>query len=97
PKTWSTASNEPQKVEPSRPLPSASKDGVPAGYEGGWQATTHPIEISSNLDVDVKPNASSGFFLEPGDIDMAQITGKAPPGSLYVVAGSGFLAIRTAV
>jgi hypothetical protein len=66
------------------------------GYEAGWRATTHPIQVSPTLDVDVKPIPLTAFFLDGSSIDMAQIIAGGAKAALYVGVGSGFLAVRTA-
>ena len=90
------SSTQPQKVDPLRPLPASAPDGVPVGYEKGWQVTTNPIEISPTLDVDVKPNALNAFSLDGATIELERILEKGPTDQRYVALGSGFLAVRTA-
>jgi hypothetical protein len=95
PAVWSAASDQPQIVQPSRSLPPVEADGALAGYEAGWRATTHPIQISATLDADLKPTSLTAFLLDGSSVDMAQIIKGGPAASLYVGVGAGFLAVRT--
>jgi hypothetical protein len=94
--TWNTASDQPQMVQPDRPLPPAGPNGALTGYEIGSQVTINPIEINSQMDVDLKPTPMSAFFRDGPTFDMKQIIGQGPQSGLYAAVGSNFLPIRTA-
>ena len=94
--TWNTDSDQPQMVQPDRLLPPAGPDGGLTGYEIGSRITVNPIEMNSQMEVDVKPTATSAFYLDGPTFDMKQIIGQGPQSALYAALGSSFLSIRTA-
>ena len=90
-KYWSR-DGDPISVAPSAPLPPAKLGGF-VGFETGWRAQTHPIEIPATMDVDVKSTPINGFVLDGPDLDMDQIVPKGPKDTLYVASGISFLAV----
>jgi hypothetical protein len=92
--SWSTT-GEPQIVQPARPLPPNSPTGGLRGYEAGWQATIHAVEISPTFNTEIKPTPLSAFFVDGSKIDLAQIIAAGPANTKFVGTGSGFLVIRT--
>lgn len=91
---WSTR-GEVQRIEPASPIPPADANGGLSGYEAGWRAAIHPVEVTATFDADVKPTPLSAFFAEGAKIDSAQFIEAGPKGTRFVGAGSGFLVIRT--
>ena len=91
---WSTA-GEPHTVQPARPLPAVDANGGLSGYEAGWRATIHAVDISPTFNVDIQPNALSAFFMDGSNIDLAHIIEAGPKDTKIAGAGSGFVVIRT--
>ena len=91
---WSTT-GEPQTVQPARPMPPVGANGALSGYEAGWRATIHAVEVSPTFDTDIKPTSLNTFFVDGPTIDLTQIIAAGPKGTRFVGAGSGFLVIRT--
>jgi hypothetical protein len=91
---WSTT-GEPQTVQPARPMPPVGTNGALSGYEAGWRATIHAVEVSPIFDTDIKPTSLNTFFVDGPTIDLTQIIAAGPKGTRFVGAGSGFLVIRT--
>jgi hypothetical protein len=94
--TWNTASDQPQVVGPDQPLPPTGPNGTLAGYETGSRVTVNAIEVNSQMDVNLKPNPMSVFYLDGPSFDMKQIMGQGPQAHLYAAVGSNFLPVRTA-
>lgn len=92
--SWS-AGAEPHAVPPPPPLPPVGADGSFSGYEPGWRAAIHPVEIGATLDADVKPTPLSAFLLDGPAIELAPIVASGPKDSRFVGTGSGFLVIKT--
>ena len=90
---WSTT-GEPQTIEPAHPIPPVDANGRLGGYEAGWRATIHPIEVGPNLDTETKPEVLNTFLVDGSKIDLAQIIAAGPKGTKFVGIGSGFLVIR---
>jgi hypothetical protein len=91
---WSSA-GEPHTVQPARPIPAAGASDGLSGYEAGWRATIHEVEVSPTLNTEIKPTALNAFSVDGSTIDLAQIIEAGPKGTKFVGAGSGFLVIRT--
>lgn len=92
---WNTTSATPEVVRPGMKLPAAGADGRLAGYEPGWQATTHPIEFVPPMDLDVKATSLAAMTVNGMSVAMADIVAAGPKGTWYVGSGIGLLAIRT--
>lgn len=90
---WSTR-GELQTVEPAGPIPPADANGGLTGYEAGWRAAIHAIEISPTYNTDIKQTPLSAFFVDGSKIDLAQIIAAGPKDTKFVGTGSGFLVIR---
>jgi hypothetical protein len=90
---WSTR-GEPQTLEPAGPIPPADAKGGLSGYETGWRAAIHAIEISPTYNIEIKPTVLSGFFVDESNIDLTQIIAAGPKDTKFVGTGSGFLVIR---
>jgi hypothetical protein len=91
---WSTT-GEAHTVQPARPIPSVGANGGLSGYEAGWRATTHAIEISPTYNTEITPTPESAFLVDGSTIDLASIIAAGTQGTKFVGAGSGFLVIRT--
>jgi len=94
PAFWNT--DQSQTVQPAIALPPIGVDSRLVGYEAGWRVTTHPIQVSPMMDVEVKPTPLTAFSLDAPAVDMAQLIAEGPQMSLYVGEGRGFFAVRTA-
>jgi hypothetical protein len=92
--SWS-ASGETHAVPPAAPLPTVGANGSFSGYEPGWRAGIHPVEISPAFDADVKSTPLSAFLLEGTTIDLAPIIAAGPKDTRFVGTGSGSLVVRT--
>jgi hypothetical protein len=91
--TWSTT-GEPQTVKPANPIPPVDTNGGLVGYEVGWRAAIHAVEVSPTLNIEIKPTPLSAFFVDESKIDLVQIIAAGPKDTKFVGAGSGFLVIR---
>ena len=91
---WSTT-GEAQTMEPESPVPDAGANGGLSGYESGWRATIHAIEVSPTLTTDIKSKPLSVFTVDGATIDLAQIIAAGPQNTKFVGVGSGFLVVRT--
>ena len=90
---WST-SGEPQTVQPARPLPPVDANGGLSGYETGWRAAIHAVDVSPTLNVEIQPAALSSFFVDGSKIDLARIIELGPKDTEFVGTGSGFLVVK---
>jgi len=90
---WSAAA-EPQIVQPASPIPPVGATGGLSGYEAGWRAAIHSVEVSPTLNTEIKQTPLNAFFVEGPKIDLAQIIAAGPKDTKFVGAGSGFLVIR---
>jgi hypothetical protein len=90
---WSTR-GELQTVEPAGPIPAADANGGLRGYEAGWRAEIHAIEISPTYNIGIKPSVLNAFFVDEPNIDLAQIIAAGTKDTKFVGTGSGFLVIR---
>jgi hypothetical protein len=93
---WSASDSQPHFVSPTLPLPQAAPHGELAGYSEGWQVTINPVVQTPDADVDVKPTPLSGFTIEGGSIDMAQLVAEGPKDTPFVGVGAALLVARTA-
>jgi hypothetical protein len=91
---WSTT-GEPQTLQPARPIPPVGANGGLSGFEAGWRATIHAVEVSPTLNPVINPTPLSAFMIDGSKIDLAQIIVAGPKDKKFVAAGSGFLVIRT--
>ncbi len=91
---WSTT-GELQTLQPARPIPPLGADGRLSGYEAGWRATIHAIEVSPTLNVEITQAPLSAFLLDGTTVDLAAIIAAGAKDTKFVGAGSGFLVIRT--
>ncbi|HLJ63158.1 MAG TPA: hypothetical protein VKT70_03575 [Stellaceae bacterium] len=91
---WSTT-GEPQTLLPALPIPPIGANGGLSGYEAGWRAAIHAIEVTPTFNTEIKPTPSSAFLVDGAKIDLAQIIATGSRGTKFVGAGSGFLVIRT--
>ncbi|MEJ0092758.1 MAG: hypothetical protein WDN46_04825 [Methylocella sp.] len=91
---WSTT-GEAQTVEPARPIPPVGANGGLSGYEAGWRATIHAIEVSPTFNTEITPTPLSAFLVDGSTIDLAPIIAAGAKDKKFVGAGSGFLVIRT--
>ena len=91
---WSTT-GEPQTVQPVHPLPPVDVHGGLSGYEAGWRATIHPVDISATLNVETQPAVLNSFLMDGGSIYFARIMEAGPEDIKIVGTGSGFLVVRT--
>ena len=91
---WSTT-GEPQIVQPARPIPPGDANGGLRGYEPGWRATIHAVEVSPTFSTQIEPTTLGAFVVDGSTIDLAQIIAAGPKDTKFVGAGSGFLVIRT--
>jgi hypothetical protein len=73
-----TSSATPEVVRPGMKLPAAGADGRLAGYEPGWQATTHPIEFVPPMDLDVKATSLAAMTVNGMSVAMADIVAADP-------------------
>src|ERR1700722_15205880 len=69
---WSTT-GEVHTVQPARSIPSVGANGGLRGYEAGWRATTHAIEISPTYNTEITPTPESAFLVDGSTIDLASI------------------------
>jgi hypothetical protein len=90
---WSTT-GEPQKVTPARPIPPVDANGGLSGYEAGWRAAVHALEISPTLATDIKRTPLSSFFVDGSTIESAEIIAAGPKNIRFLGEGSGFLVVR---
>jgi hypothetical protein len=90
---WSTT--EVQTVSPARPLPPASAQGGLSGYEPGWQATTHAVEVTPTWNTEIKQSALSGFFVEGATIELDSIIAAGPKNTRFIGAGGAFFTVKT--
>jgi hypothetical protein len=91
---WSTT-GEPQILQPAGPMPAVGADGGLSGYEAGWRATIHAVEVGPTLSAEIKPTPLSAFLVDGSTIDLAPIIAAGAKDTKFVGAGSGFLVIRT--
>jgi hypothetical protein len=91
---WSTT-GEPQTVRPARPIPPIGANGGLSGYEAGWRATIHAVEVSPTFNTEIKPTPLSAFSVDGPTIDLAPIIAAGTKDTKFVGTGSGFLVIRT--
>ena len=91
---WSTT-GEPHVLQPVRPVPPVGANGGLSGYEAGWRAATHAIEIAPTLSTDIKPAPLSAFLVDGSTIDMAPIIAAGTKDTKFVGVGSGLLVVRT--
>jgi hypothetical protein len=91
---WSTV-GEPHAVQPARPIPQVDVNGGLSGYETGWRAAIHAVDVSPTFNVEIRPTVLSAFFMDGSNIDLAQIIESGPKDTKIVGTGSGFLVIRT--
>src|ERR1700744_4099758 len=57
---WSTT-GDPHPLQPARPIPPDGANGGLSGFEAGWRAMIHTIEISPTYNTDIKPTPVSAF------------------------------------
>ena len=91
---WSTT-GEPQTAEPARPIPPVGANGGLSGYEAGWRATIHAVEVSPTFNTQIKPAPLSAFDVDGSSIDLAPLIAAGTKHTRFVGIGSGFLVIRT--
>jgi hypothetical protein len=91
---WSIT-GEPQTVQPARPIPPVGANGGLSGYEAGWRATIHAVEVSPTFNTQINPTPLGAFFVDGSTIDLSQIIAAGTEGTKFVGTGSGFLVIRT--
>jgi hypothetical protein len=94
PQAWGDDPNQPQTVQPARPLPPTSADGILMGHEAGWNVVAKPIQISPTMDVNVGQDSLSGLSMTGLSIDMDHILAEGPKDTLYVAVGTGFFVVR---
>ena len=90
---WSIT-GEPQTLAPASPIPPVDANGGFAGYEAGWRAAIHTVEVSPTLTTEIKPTPLKSFLVDGSQIDLAQIIAAGPKNTKLVGVGSGFLVIR---
>ncbi len=90
---WNTS--EVQTIPPARPLPPAGAHGGLSGYEPGWQATTHAVEVTPTWNTEIKQTALSGFFIDGSTIELDAIIAAGPKNTRFIGSGSAFLVVRT--
>jgi hypothetical protein len=91
---WSTT-GEVQTTAPARLLPPKDAHGGLTGYEQGWQATIHAVDVTPTWTTEIKQIALSGFFIEGSTLELEPIIAAGPKNTRFIGAGSGFLAVRT--
>ena len=91
---WRSDANQPQVLQPAKPLPEAGSNGALVGHETGWNVVASPIQVSQTMDVDVKPSQLARFTIREPSVDMGQILAGGPKTSLFVGIGTGFFVVR---
>jgi len=83
-------------VKPDAPLPPPGADGIPTGFQPGWDMYTGQLQVNA-IDAALLQNRLTRFSqTEPG-FDMTNILTAGPKGGpLYVGVGNAFLVVRTA-
>jgi len=91
---WNTT-GEVQTTPPARPLPPADAHGGLKGYEPGWQAGIHTVEVTPTWNTEIKQTALNGFFVDGSTIELDPIIAAGPRNTRFIGAGSAFLVVRT--
>lgn len=92
---WS-ATEGPQSLQPSRPIPPAGANGELNGYERGLQGEIHAVAVSPTYNTDIDRSILTRFAIEGLTGDLAQIIPQGPQHTRFVGVGAGFLIIDAA-